>query len=308
MKLTANTKQLKAACDAARRAVGKTTIPALEGLLLRCYGSDLEIAGYDLECAIQVRAEAQTREAGATVIDAALLCGILGKLGGDSVTIEVDERNKAKISGGGSEYKLNAIPAKDFPDLPTTTDGQGHMAMPLEELQQMIRGTVYAASINPESKPIHTGVLFEYDCDKLTLAAIDGFRCAVRKMGEAHHTNEFTAKKFTVPAKALKEIAGLKSDADQIQIYLHKKHVTFIAGDIQITSRLLDGEFMNYAAAIPQKHEAELVINVADMIAAIERVSLIVVEKIKTPIRMKLCPEESAVELACATGVRAGGQ
>lgn len=303
MKFTANTKQLKAACDAARRAVSsKTTIPALEGLLLRSNGSDLEVTGYDLECAIQVRAEVDTQEAGAVIIDAALLCGILAKLGGETVTVEVDK--KAMIGGGGSEYKLNIMPEKDFPEIPTATDGQGHIAMPLDALQHMVRGTVYAASVHPDTKPIHTGVLFErVDGDKLTLAAIDGFRCAVRKTEDWHCTHEFEAQKFVVPAKAVKEIASLKSSVDQVQIYLHKRHVSFIVGNMQITSRLLDGEFMNYQAAIPKKHEAELVINVADMIAAVERVALMAAEKIMNPIHMRLLPDDSAVELSCASGI-----
>ena len=302
MKFTANTKTLKAACATAKCAVsGKTTIPALECLLLRCDGSKMEIAGYDLELCIKTSVEVAVHEPGACLLDAALLCGILGKISAEDVTIETGGRDKAKITAGGLEYKLNTLTADDFPDLPTTADAEAHITVEPQELKRMIKGTVFACATSADTKPIHTGVLFEHDGTKMELAAIDGFRLAHIQTQKAEYSGE--AAKFVVPVKALKEIAGMKITADKVFIYRHKRHITFAVGDVDIISRLLDGEFMNYRAAIPADSVMELTVDATLLLAAVQRVSLIITEKIKAPLRMTLCPDDVVITLSCATGV-----
>ena len=316
MKFTADTRTLKSACDTAKRAVsGKCNIPALDGLLLRFDNADgretLRIAGYDLEVCIETGIACDVDgddslsvvvyEPGECVLDASVLCSILGKLSGDIVSIEVDKRLRAKLSCGDSEYKLTAMPADDFPELPSAKGDAPAITIPTAELQRMIRGTVFAASTCTETKPIHTGVLFEHDGTTLTLAAIDGYRAAVRKTDQAERTGE--QAHFVVPQKALRELAGMKTAAEQVMIFQHKRHITFIVGDVQITSRLLDGAFMDYSAAIPQNWDVELTVDRLDLLAAIERVSLVNTEKVRAATRMTLCPNEGAIMLTCETGV-----
>jgi len=302
MKFTANIKTLKAACATAKRAVsGKTKIQALDCLLLRCDGGKMEVAGYDLDLCIKTSVEVTEHEPGECLLDAALFCNILGKISAEDVTIETGSRDMAKITAGGLEYKLKTLPADDFPDLPSTADAQAHIAVEPQELKRLIKGTVFACAVNPDTKPVHTGVLFEHDGTKMELAAIDGFRLAHLQTSKAEYNGE--AAKFVVPVKALKEIASMKTTTDKVFIYRHKRHITFAVGDVDVISRLLDGEFMNYRAAIPADYVMELTVDKAILLAAIQRVSLIVVEKIKAPLHMTLCPEDVVITLSCFTGI-----
>jgi len=303
MKFTCETAALKHACDTAKRAVsGKTSIPALEGLLLRCERNPeesdwLEITGYDLEVSIQTRVDVLVREPGDCVLDASLLCGILGKIADANVTIEADQRGKATISGGAAEFKLSAMSAEEFPEIPAPPNVQ-RFTIPTDVLQNMIKGTVFAAAVNKEAKPIHTGVLFEFTEGTLTCAAIDGFRLATRH-APSGHTGE--PVRFVVPPKALKEIMVLKASGDAV-VHLMQRHIAFDIGGVRFTSRLLDGEFMNYRAAIPQDYATEFQARTRDLLAAIERVSLIINEMIKNPIVMELCPKDGSIVISCKTG------
>jgi len=303
MKITCETAALKHACDTAKRAVsGKTTIPVLEGLLLRCerdHGDDggvLIVTGYDLEVSIQTRIDAVARRPGEWVIDAALLCGILGKIADDKVTIEVDQRGKATISGGAAEFKLSAMSTKEYPELPSPGDAW-RFDTQVETLKSMIKGTVFAAAVNKEAKPIHTGVLFEFAESTLTCAAIDGFRLATRNAASGYAGEPV---RFVVPPKVLKEIMGLKVAGDAA-VHLSRRHIAFDIGGVRFTSRLLDGEFMNYRAAIPQDFETEFEVRTRDLLAAIERVSLIINEKIRNPIVMALYPQDGSMIISCKT-------
>jgi len=312
MKFTCDTASLKKACGTAKRAVsGKTSIPALECLLLRCQGSELEIAGYDLELCIKTRIEATVHDPGACLLDAALLHSILGKLDDETVTIDAGDRDKAKITAGGLVYKLNTMPAGDFPEVPCVDNMQRlergaeaddqQITMPTTDLQRLIQGTAFSAAVSAESKPVHTGVLFEQEGAMLKLAAIDGFRLAVRSAESVEYTYEL--ERLVVPQKALKELAGIKTKAEQVRICRHRRHVTFVIGDVTITSRLLDGEFMNYRAAIPAEWVMEMTADPAALLAAIKRVSLVLQEKIKAPLRMALSPTDGAITLSCISSI-----
>ena len=306
MKFTCNTADLKRACDTAKRAVsGKTSLAVLEGLLLRCElnNEDTErlcVIGYDLEVGIQTSADTRVREAGDCVLDAALFCGILGKIASDDVSVEVDQRGKVIIRGGDAEFKLSAMPGKDFPELPSA--GNDHsVSVQLDLLQAAIRGTAFAASTVDGSKPIHTGVLFDVAEGAMTLAAIDGFRLATR-----HITIGYKGEpvQFVVPPKALKEILGVKDDG-YANVQLSKRHITFDiggVGGVQITSRLLDGQFMNYRAAIPQAFAMDIRVRTGDILAAVERVSLVNREKVKIPSVMHLNPDDGSILISCKTG------
>ena len=311
MKFTCETATLKQACDTAKRAVsGKSNIPALEGLLLHAYDfcekdpertETIEITGYDLEVSIQTRIDAVVRDPGEWVIDASLLCGILGKIADNRVTIEVDKRAKAIVRGGEAEFKLSATPGKDFPEIPSTGNAQ-RFTIQTDVLQSMIKCTVFAAAVHKDAKPIHTGVLFEFTEGALTCAAIDGFRLATRHAPGGHKGEQV---RFVVPPKALKEIMGLKIEGDTA-VYLSRRHIAFgvggVRGGVRFTSRLLDGEFMNYRAAIPQDFATEFRVSTRDLLAAIERVSLIIPKEIKTPIVMELCPKDGSIVISCKTG------
>ncbi|MCL2531784.1 MAG: DNA polymerase III subunit beta, partial [Oscillospiraceae bacterium] len=77
----------------------------------------------------------------------------------------------------------------------------------------------------------------------------------------------------------------------------------FDVGSIHMVSRLLDGEFMQYQAAIPTSAKTETTTDVRELIGVVERISLIITEKIRSPIRCEIQPAQGRLEFSCATGV-----
>ena len=302
MKFKCSTQTLSEACQNVQRAIsGKTTIPALEGIYLRASeDGTLELTGYDLEVGIQTRMEASVREAGSIVLNAKVLCDILRKLPGEELEMECDSRYLASIASGESRYRINGMGAEEYPELPSITGG---VPLPVkhETLKEMIRQTIFAVAVNPDTKPIHTGVKFEVGGGELRLAAIDGFRLATRCEAIDYEGEELS---FVVPPKALGEIMKMNSDeGDDVSVAVGRRHIVFDIGRYHMVSRLLDGEFMNYKAAIPTSFKTEAAADTRALIGAIERISLIITEKIKSPIRCDVLPEEGRLEFSCATGV-----
>ena len=179
MKIRCNTQLLSEACQNVQRVVTtKTTIPAIEGILLRAEDGKLQLTGYDLEVGIMTTLDINVEEEGSIVLNAKILCDILRRLPAETVTIEADSRQACRIRCGDAEYKLIGIAADEYPELPTVNDSRP-VIIDSDLLNDMIRETIFAVSTN-DTKMIHNGIKFEINPGELRLVAVDGFRMAIR--------------------------------------------------------------------------------------------------------------------------------
>lgn len=282
MKFTCEKALLAAAVNAASRTVtSRTSIPALEGVLCEVSTTTVTLTGFNLATGIRAIIDVENAEPGAVVINARLLGDIVRKSSDDYITVEADERLTVTIKSAMSEFKLMGLAATDFPALPET---ENDLTVELSQslLKSMISMTIFAVSDN-ENKLIHTGELFDYHDGRLSVVAVDGYRLAVRREEVASTADKF---KFVVPGAALRECERLCADTDDpITISLGTRHITFDMGDRVLISRLIEGEFLNYEAAIPRESKYKLAASTEELRDSVERVSLIISERLKNPIR-----------------------
>ena len=292
MKFTCEKNQLVSAISVASRTVAqKSAISGLEGILVRA-GVKVMLTGYNLETGITVSVDADIQETGACVMPARLFFDIVRKLPDDTVSIQVDDSVKVSIKGGISSFTITALSADDYPELPDVDSEKG-IRVPQNELKAMISGTIFAVSEN-QARPIHTGVLFEVDNDSLTSVAVDGYRLALRRY-LPEESLERTLK-FVAPAAALKEVEKILGDTDDpATFYPGSKHILFTIGDATLVCRILEGEFLDWRRVLPQNNPVKLVGNVSRLTDSIERVGLVISEKLKSPVRCKF--GDNAAEL-----------
>ena len=292
MKFTCEKNQLGSAISVASRTVAqKSAISGLEGILIRA-GVKVMLTGYNLETGITVSVDADIQETGACVMPARLFFDIVRKLPDDTVSIQVDESFKVSIKGGISSFTITALSADDYPELPDVDSEKG-IRVPQNELKAMISGTIFAVSEN-QARPIHTGVLFEVDNDSITSVAVDGYRLALRRY-LPEESLERTLK-FVAPAAALKEVEKILGDTDDpATFYPGSKHILFTIGDATLVCRILEGEFLDWRRVLPQNNPVKLVGNVSRLTDSIERVGLVISEKLKSPVRCKF--GDNAAEL-----------
>lgn len=259
----------------------KSAIPVLEGLLLEA-SANLRISGYDLKTGIKTEIPAEIEEMGEIVLNARLFGEIIRKLPDDVVTITVDDRQMAVIESGMSLFTVLGTPASDYPELPSV-DTKNSIYVPQNILKSMVAQTIFAISDN-ESRPVQTGVLFEIGHGMLTLVAVDGYRLALRR--EKLEKADFDEYKFVVPGSALGEVEKIASDSEElVTITLGTKHIVFEIGDTTVISRRLEGEFLNYRQAIPEQNKISVRVVTSELTQSVERVSLIINDKLKSPIK-----------------------
>jgi len=299
MKFSCEKAQLLSAITVTSKvASAKSAVPALEGLLLEATDR-LKLSGYDLKTGIKTELPAEVTNPGAVVLNARLLGEIIRKLPADIVTISVADDNMAMITCGPSKFNIPGTPASDYPELPSV-DGKSAIHLPQNTLKRMIAETIFAVSDN-ESQPIHTGSLFELEGNMLTIVSVDGFRLALRR--EKLEKSEMEDCSFVVPGSALGEVEKIASDSEEVvTLTLGSKHILFAIGDTVVISRRIEGTFLKYKQVIPEDNQIELTIEKRTWMNAVERVSLIINEKLKSPVRCVFSDGEVNLFTATALG------
>ena len=297
MKFSCEKALLQATISTTSRAVSpKSSIPALEGILLEA-GSDLRLTGYNLETGIRTIVPADIREEGTLVLGARLFGEIVRKLPDDIVTFQ-SENYMVNIKCGMSEFNILGTDPEEFPELPTV-EYQNSLILPQSRLKAMISQTLFAVSDN-ESRPIHTGSLFEVDSEGLTIVSVDGYRLALRHeaVDKMEGTGSFS---FVVPGSALSEVEKICSGEGPVTISQGARHILFQAGETLLVCRRLEGEFLTYRNAIPRNNPIQVECDARTLLASIERVSLIISEKLKSPLRCVF--GDGMVSITTKTGI-----
>ena len=274
-----------------RTVASKSTIPALEGILVQV-GEKIMLTGYNLETGIRTAVSGIIEEMGSAVLDARLFGEIIRRMPDDMITLTCDEKLNVTIESGMSKFSIMAIDAADYPKLNTVEEDDG-ITVKQNILKSMIGETIFAVSDN-QARPVHTGSLFDVDGSNLTIVSVDGYRLAMRK--EKISDKDLGVSSFVVPGVALTEVERICQDKDEdVLIRKDSKYVVFNIGDTVLVSRRLEGDFLNYKKAIPRNNPVFVIVDKKSMISSIERVALIISDKVKTPVRFKF--EDGVVNL-----------
>ncbi len=297
MRFSCERSLLQAAATTASRAVAvKSSIPSLEGLLLQATDV-LTISGYNLQTGIRTTVPADIQETGSLVLNARFFNDMLRQLPDDVLTFSCENLNVHLQCGDANFDNIIALSAEDYPELPQVED-QYNLDIQQHTLKQMIGETAFAISTN-EARPVHTGALFEVDEKELTMVAVDGFRLAMRR--EELTKAEGTPFQFVTPGAALSEVEKICADSEDLaHITLGSRHILFETGTTQLICRRLEGEFLDYRSAIPRKNPISVTVDTKSLIESINRVSVVISDKMKSPVRCIF--EEDVIRLTAKTG------
>lgn len=298
MKITCERNALFEVISNVSRAVSpKSTLPALEGVLLKAQDQCLYLSGYDLELGMSSSIPARVEEPGEIVLTAKLFVDMVRRMAGETVSIETNAKMLTQIHCGLTEFTILAIPAEEFPELPQLGDS-AQVQIPQNILKSMIDQTLFALATN-DAKPVHTGSLFELSEGMISVVSVDGFRLALRRQSLACE-EDLT---FVVPGKTLSEVSKLLSADDDSLVELESthKHIIFQIGGYSVVSRLLEGEFLDYKAAIPPASGTVVTVNKREFSDSIERTSLLISDRLKSPLRVKF--EEEVIQMSCSTAI-----
>ena len=257
-----------------RAVSSRSTLPVLANVLLKTEDAGLKLTATNLEIGITYWVPGKIDEDGATTVPAKLLTDLVNSLpSGDKVELEVGAGDTLHVKAGRFQTHIKGIDADEFPaiqtagDRPTTRIAQNVLRRALAE--------VAFAAATDEARPILTGVLARFEGDKLTLAAADNYRIAVKTVPILDPVPETSV---VIPARALNELARVLADIDDpVDVVLAgaRNQVLFHLDGIDLVSRLIDGQFPNYQQVMPQTHATRAVIDREELLRAVRPAALI---------------------------------
>lgn len=287
---------LSAVQTTAKAAAGKSTIAALEGVLMELEGNTLTVTGYDLDIGIKTSIEVNGIESGNIVINARMAGDIIRKMPTGDITFECGEDNVAEISGRDTNFSVMCMSADDYPNVPQVNPDTS-FSMPQKLLKSMIVQTKFAVAV-VDSKPALMGCKFELEDNILSVAAVDGVRIALRQ--EPLTYNNIS---FIVPAKTLEELTHILSDDNDknVTISIDKNQISFTVDSYIMISRLLDGDFIPFKNYLKCSADVYAEVNCREMIEMLDRTMLIINEKNKNPIRCEI--KDNSIYMSCTTAI-----
>lgn len=299
----------KRALDMVGRAVAsRPSLPVLAHVLIDAEDSAITLAGTDLEVHVRAKVSGQIAGTGAYTVPFRLLNDFVGTLPDEVVNLQVGENGEAvSISCERSKANMNGISAEEFPQWNKRIYRDGPIAtFDPYPLKVALESVVYAAATD-ESRPILTGVSFEFKDGKLTLAAADGFRLAVREMTLAvNMAKPEEAVSVIVPARAVEDLLKLLPDEGKpVEVYLNDdtRTIGFLLAldptthgiaEIELASALIDGKYVDYSRIIPEKHSTRVVADRKVFETALKRAQIFARYEASL-VHLDVVPDESKV-------------
>jgi DNA polymerase-3 subunit beta len=290
VKITVSKDELVQALGVVSRAVStRTSVQILSGILLEASGGELRVAATDMELSLRATIAAQTDGDGSIVLPGKTLVDIARLLPADDVSIEhKPTESVVHLTAGSASYTLHTYNPEDFPRLPDVTSVQT-FPVDRESLLETIQ-RVARASSRDESRPVLTGILVQFAGGKLTMAATDSYRLAVKETELDGSAPDLEA---IVPGRALQELARVASAGDTVDVGVHENQVVFGTEGTWLTTRRIDGQFPNYRQLLPEQFEHELTLPRGELLEVVRRAAVMIQRA--TPLQLRLAEGELTV-------------
>lgn len=272
MKIICNGYDLSEAVNKVIKAVGaKTVSPILEGIKIETVDSGIKLTATDMELAIEKVIAAEVRAEGAVVVPGRLFAEFVKKIDAERVELSLFEDKKMKMRYRGCESEFNCLPEDEYPVIKKLDDAK-YFTFLGKNLRDLINKVSFCVSTD-ESRPILKGVSLDLEGNTVTAVATDGYRLARCVKNVESSDGNMTA---VVPARSLNEIARLIEDDEQpVTVALQKNYLAVDFQHTCVTSRLLEGSYINYRQIIPQRFETRATLAKDAFSASLERAILL---------------------------------
>jgi len=254
------------------------TLPILANILVRKQGEEVAFVATDIEIQITTRAPIGAgQEDASTTVAARKLLDILRALPEGPVKLTLADK-KIGIDSGKSRFKLQTLPAEDFPVVNTPDKFIASFAMPEKTLKRLF-AQVHFAMAQQDIRYYLNGLLLVTGAGRVSTVATDGHRLAF-----ATHEIEGEVPKADViiPRKTILELQRLLGDGEEpVQIEIAQNQIRFTFGDIELISKLVEGKFPDYQRVIPSGYTKSFPIRREDLLHSLQRAAILTSDKFK---------------------------
>ena len=307
MKFTiSQTEFLKAINIGSRSLLSKSNLPILSNILVSAKKDGVEFLATNLETACRVKVDAKVEREGETSVVGRTIGEFLSQL--DSVDIVVEKLGEELVLGAdGVGARFGTMDPAEFPAIPKV-DGGMVFSVSVGDLTSAVSAVAFCAAVD-ESRPILTGVLCQSTKKGLSLVATDGFRLGYAQMETSDSTLSLGLK-FIIPAKALAEIAKISEEVSaklaekkrlvNIAVSGNLTQAIFKIGEVEFTSRLIEGTFPSWEKLIPSEFSTKATISKQELVRVV-KIASIFARDAGNIVRLRLRQEDKKSQLSVSS-------
>lgn len=269
MKFSCTKENLQAGLSIVSRIASRNlTLPILGNVLLRAEGGALTLSATNLEVGVVARVRGKTTKDGAVTVQAKLLTEFVSLLENERVELEVDE-NTLRVVGEKSKTTIRGMSAEDFPIIPAVPRSSS-VSFSAQTLRTAISQVLFAAA-QDTSRPEINGVYVGVAGKTMTLAATDSYRLTEKSLDMEKGSLERTT---IVPTRALSELARILPAEGIVEVFLGDSQALFVSDSVELTTRLVEGQYPDYKQIIPKSSTTEATVEVEPLVKLVRTASL----------------------------------
>jgi DNA polymerase-3 subunit beta len=272
----------------------RTALPILGHILLKTDKGRLKLSATDLEIGINTWIGAKVEKEGVITVPGRLLSDFIATCDDKKVTLTVEKQELA-LKSEKYQAKIKGTNAEEFPLIPAVKGGDA-LELPADLLFQAISQVVIACAID-ETRPVLAGVLIKVNDNKIKIVSTDSYRLA-EKIIIPEKKLDFN-QEIIVPAKTMNELTRVLSavSAEEVKIAVSENQIQFkIDDNIEIISRLIEGNFPNYEQIIPAKYLTQVEVN-KDQFANIIKMASLFAREAANNVKIKI-DKKGKIEVA----------
>lgn len=247
-----------------RFIASRPQLPVLANILFSAEKNNrLKLSATNLDIGIQYWIDAKVESGGELTIPAKEFSEFVSYLSPGKVNLETVKKGQLKIKSKQGETSFTGMEAEEFPEIPIIEEKEA-AALPLSNLEKAVNLVGFAAA-DDDSRPVLAAINWEFSNNGYRMVATDGYRLSLRDVAQKKVDLEKkqNASNFLIPSRSLIEIVRLASGKEKLKAGLTKdeNQVVFLLPDLQLTSRLIEGEFPEYEKIIPEKKQTKILVD-----------------------------------------------
>ncbi len=289
----------EALVNASKASSSRSSLPALEGVLINLKNGIITVTGYDLEMGIKCRIQpAEAIEEGEVVVNAKIFGDMIRNMPAGLVEISTENDVNITLRSGTIVYNLVGISGMQYPNIPEL---RNDITFYVTEnvLLSMIRQTFHSIAVT-DIKAVHMGSKFNIKDNVMSVVSVDGVRMAKRV-----EPVEYNDISFVVPSKTLGELLRMLNEEEgekKVAICIDRTQICFSKDDYMIVSRLLDGNFIDYDRIMNFDETSAAIINARELSASLTRTLTLNTERYKCPVVCVFENDELSIDIRTALG------
>lgn len=255
----------------------RSQLPILGNLLFSAEDKNLlKVVATNLEVGIQYWIGAKIEESGVLAIPSKELAEFVSYLSPGKLILESKKKTQLLISSSSGETVFSGMDGSEFPKIPTL-DSKKAVVLPTEGLAEAITKVGFASS-EDESRPVLGSIYWRFNKNGYRMVGTDGYRLSLKdvvgiktSMGDKEEETV-----FLIPTRTLTEIIRLMNNDSEVRLDLtgSSNQAVFAFGDLQLASRLMEGDFPDYEKIIPDACKSKITLDKNEFYQAVKIASV----------------------------------